>query len=125
MNEILRFMQKRDEQMDRRTHVRKAFYNLPTTAFGCRREIIKCLTAAIKTIKHGSMLGTLLTLCNMSCCFYPLHVHVHKAVHGHWWHPSFPLEVSSDWFVCGDYNIYERKSLKTVTGNKNCTYFYM
>ena len=36
MNEILRFMQKHD----RRTHGRKAFYNLPTTAFGHRREII-------------------------------------------------------------------------------------
>ena len=32
MNEILRFMQKRDE----RTDGRKAFYNLPTTAFGWR-----------------------------------------------------------------------------------------
>ena len=39
MNEILRFMQKRDERTDGRTYVRKAFYNLPTTAFG-RREII-------------------------------------------------------------------------------------
>ena len=37
MNEILRFMQKRDE----RTDGRKAFYNLPTSAFGRRREI-KC-----------------------------------------------------------------------------------
>ena len=36
MNEILRFMQKRDEW----THIRKAFYNLPTMAFGRRREII-------------------------------------------------------------------------------------
>ena len=36
MNEILRFVQKRDE----RTDGRKAFYNLPTTAFG-RREIIR------------------------------------------------------------------------------------
>ena len=35
MNEILRFMQKRDE----RTHIRKVFYNLPTTAFARRREI--------------------------------------------------------------------------------------
>ena len=40
MNEILRFMQKRDEQTYGRTDVRKAFYNLPTTAFGRRREII-------------------------------------------------------------------------------------
>ena len=47
MNEILRFMQKRDEQMDDctdgltdgRTHIRKVFYNLPTTAFGRRQEI--------------------------------------------------------------------------------------
>ena len=37
MNEILRFMQKRDA----RTDVRKAFYNLPTTAFGLRQEIIR------------------------------------------------------------------------------------
>ena len=35
MNEILRFMQKRDE----RTDIRKVFYNLPTSAFGHRREI--------------------------------------------------------------------------------------
>ena len=44
MNEILRFMQKHDERTDRRTDgrtdVRKAFYNLPTSAFGRRREII-------------------------------------------------------------------------------------
>ena len=39
MNEILRFMQKRDERTDGRTDVQKAFYNLPTTAFGHRREI--------------------------------------------------------------------------------------
>ena len=36
-------MQKRDERMDAltdaRTHLRKAFYNLPTTAFGRRRQI--------------------------------------------------------------------------------------
>ena len=41
MNEILRFMQKRDERTDRRTDVRKAFYNLPTSAFGRMREIKK------------------------------------------------------------------------------------
>ena len=34
-------MQKRDERMDRRTHVRKVFYNFPTTAFGRRQEIIR------------------------------------------------------------------------------------
>ena len=36
-------MQKRDEQTDARTHkhthVQKAFYNLPTMAFGHRQEI--------------------------------------------------------------------------------------
>ena len=35
MNEILKFMQKCDEGMDER----KAFYNLPTTAFNRRWEI--------------------------------------------------------------------------------------
>ena len=39
MNEILRFMQKRDERTDGQTDVRKAFYNLPTSAFGRSREI--------------------------------------------------------------------------------------
>ena len=42
MNEILRFMLKRDKLTDGRTHVQKAFYNLPTTAFGRRWEIITC-----------------------------------------------------------------------------------
>ena len=36
MNDILRFMQKHDEWTDGR----KAFYSLPTTAFGRRWEII-------------------------------------------------------------------------------------
>ena len=41
MNEILKFMQKRDERTDARTHVWKAFYNLLTTAFSRRWEIKK------------------------------------------------------------------------------------
>ena len=48
-------MQKRDARMD----ARKAFYNLPTTAFGRRREIIKTLhdskiTAPPQVEKAGS-----------------------------------------------------------------------
>ena len=39
MNEILTFMQKRDERTDRRS--RKEFYNLPTTAFGHRQELTR------------------------------------------------------------------------------------
>ena len=43
-------MQKRDE----RTDGRKAFYNLPTTAFGRRREIIitgyKCYIKCVKSL---------------------------------------------------------------------------
>ena len=34
-------MQKHDERTHARTRVRKAFYNLPTTDFSRRREIIK------------------------------------------------------------------------------------
>ena len=54
MNEILRFMQKghkrTDGRMHTRMHIRKAFYNLPTTAFGRRREIKKLYILSIYKI---------------------------------------------------------------------------
>ena len=50
MNEILKFMQKRDERTDRQ----KAFYNLPTMAFGFRREIkINLTTIETKLTKYN------------------------------------------------------------------------
>ena len=50
MNEILRFMQKRDE----RTDGQKAFYNLPTTAFEIIKvELIQILARSVFTSKYN------------------------------------------------------------------------
>ena len=50
--EILRLMKKHDEWAHGRTHVQKAFYNLPTMAFGCSREMN--MTHQKVTLTRGS-----------------------------------------------------------------------